>query len=202
MFRLVLASGNRGKYREIKEQLEPAGIELLFGGDFTAPLEVEETGQSYEENAVLKARAWAEATGLPALADDSGLEVTALEGAPGIHSARVVEGSDHDRLLWLLSAMKDKKERSARFACSMAIVLPNKKYTVAVTEYCPGHIAEKPQGDSGFGYDPVFIPEGYDRSFAELGSEIKNKISHRAKALRAIAETLSFVVKSYAVRSM
>ena len=99
---MILASTNRGKYREMKAQLEPLGIELLFGGDFERPLEVDETGESYAENALLKARAWAEATGLPALADDSGLEAEALGGIPGIHSARVIEGSDRDRMYWLL----------------------------------------------------------------------------------------------------
>ena len=95
---MILASTNRGKYREMKAQLEPLGIELLFGGDFEKPLEVDETGEGYAENALLKARAWAEATGLPALADDSGLEAEALGGIPGIHSARIIAGSDRDRM--------------------------------------------------------------------------------------------------------
>ncbi|WP_455596868.1 RdgB/HAM1 family non-canonical purine NTP pyrophosphatase [Cloacibacillus porcorum] len=199
---MILASTNRGKYREMKAQLEPLGIELLFGGDFERPLEVDETGESYAENALLKARAWAEATGLPALADDSGLEAEALGGIPGIHSARVIEGSDRDRMYWLLGEMKDKEDRRGRFACAIAVVFPDKKEPLTVTKYCPGHITREPAGESGFGYDPIFVPDGFDRTFAELGDEIKNKISHRAMAVKGIAEKLIPVVQSYAVRGM
>ena len=198
----ILASTNRGKYREMKAQLEPLGIELLFGGDFERPLEVDETGESYAENALLKARAWAEATGLPALADDSGLEAEALGGIPGIHSARIIEGSDRDRMYWLLGEMKDKEDRRGRFACAIAVVFPDKKEPLTVTKYCPGHITREPAGESGFGYDPIFVPDGFDRTFAELGDEIKNKISHRAMAVKGIAEKLIPVVQSYAVRGM
>lgn len=199
---MILASTNRGKYREMKAQLEPLGIELLFGGDFERPLEVDETGESYAENALLKARAWAEATGLPALADDSGLEAEALGGIPGIHSARIIAGSDRDRMYWLLGEMKDKEDRRGRFACAIAVVFPDKKELLTVTKYCPGHITREPAGESGFGYDPIFVPDGFDRTFAELGDEIKNKISHRAMAVKGIAEKLIPVVQSYAVRGM
>ncbi|MDD7649111.1 RdgB/HAM1 family non-canonical purine NTP pyrophosphatase [Cloacibacillus porcorum] len=199
---MILASTNRGKYREMKAQLEPLGIELLFGGDFERPLEVDETGESYAENALLKAMAWAEATGLPALADDSGLEAEALGGIPGIHSARIIEGSDRDRMYWLLGEMKDKEDRRGRFACAIAVVFPDKKEPLTVTKYCPGHITREPAGESGFGYDPIFVPDGFDRTFAELGDEIKNKISHRAMAVKGIAEKLIPVVQSYAVRGM
>lgn len=199
---MILASTNRGKYREMKAQLEPLGIELLFGGDFEKPLEVDETGESYAENALLKARAWAEATGLPALADDSGLEAEALGGIPGIHSARIIAGSDRDRMYWLLGEMKDKEDRRGRFACAIAVVFPDKKEPLTVTKYCPGHITREPAGESGFGYDPIFVPDGFDRTFAELGDEIKNKISHRAMAVKGIAEKLIPVVQSYAVRGM
>ncbi|MCD8392808.1 MAG: RdgB/HAM1 family non-canonical purine NTP pyrophosphatase [Cloacibacillus porcorum] len=199
---MILASTNRGKYREMKAQLEPLGIELLFGGDFERPLEVDETGESYAENALLKARAWAEATGLPALADDSGLEAEALGGIPGIHSARIIEGSDRDRMYWLLGEMIDKEDRRGRFACAIAVVFPDKKEPLTVTKYCPGHITREPAGESGFGYDPIFVPDGFDRTFAELGDEIKNKISHRAMAVKGIAEKLIPVVQSYAVRGM
>lgn len=199
---MILASTNRGKYREMKAQLEPLNIELLFGGDFERPLEVDETGESYAENALLKARAWAEAIGLPALADDSGLEAEALGGIPGIHSARIIEGSDRDRMYWLLGEMKDKEDRRGRFACAIAVVFPDKKEPLTVTKYCPGHITREPAGESGFGYDPIFVPDGFDRTFAELGDEIKNKISHRAMAVKGIAEKLIPVVQSYAVRGM
>ena len=199
---MILASTNRGKYREMKAQLEPLNIELLFGGDFERPLEVDETGESYAENALLKAMAWAEATGLPALADDSGLEAEALGGIPGIHSARIIAGSDRDRMYWLLGEMKDKEDRRGRFACAIAVVFPDKKEPLTVTKYCPGHITREPAGESGFGYDPIFVPDGFDRTFAELGDEIKNKISHRAMAVKGIAEKLIPVVQSYAVRGM
>lgn len=199
---MILASTNRGKYREMKAQLEPLGVELLFGGDFERPLEVDETGESYAENALLKARAWAEATGLPALADDSGLEAEALGGIPGIHSARIIDGSDRDRMYWLLGEMKDKEDRRGRFACAIAVVFPDKKEPLTVTKYCPGRITREPAGESGFGYDPIFVPEGFDRTFAELGDEIKNKISHRAIAVKGIAEKIIPVVQSYAVRGM
>ncbi|MCD7876497.1 MAG: RdgB/HAM1 family non-canonical purine NTP pyrophosphatase [Cloacibacillus porcorum] len=199
---MILASTNRGKYREMKAQLEPLGIELLFGGDFERPLEVDETGESYAENALLKARAWAEATGLPALADDSGLEAEALGGIPGIHSARIIEGSDRDRMYWLLGEMKDKEDRRGRFACAIAVVFPDKKEPLTVTKFCPGHITHEPAGESGFGYDPIFVPDGFYRTFAELGDEIKNKISHRAMAVKGIAEKLIPVVQSCAVRGM
>ncbi|WP_455599929.1 RdgB/HAM1 family non-canonical purine NTP pyrophosphatase [Cloacibacillus sp.] len=199
---MILASTNRGKYREMKAQLEPLGVELLFSGDFEKPLEVDETGESYAENALLKARAWAEATGLPALADDSGLEAEALGGIPGIHSARIIEGSDRDRMYWLLGEMKDKEDRRGRFACAVAVVFPDKKEPLTVTKYCPGRITREPAGESGFGYDPIFVPDGFDRTFAELGDEIKNKISHRAMAVKGIAEKLIPVVQSYAVRGM
>ena len=199
---MILASTNRGKYREMKAQLEPLNIELLFGGDFERPLEVDETGESYAENALLKARAWAEAIGLPALADDSGLEAEALGGIPGIHSARIIAGSDRDRMYWLLGEMKDKEDRRGRFACAIAVVFPDKKEPLTVTKYCPGHITREPAGESGFGYDPIFVPDGFDRTFAELGDEIKNKISHRAMAVKGIAEKLIPVLQSYAVRGM
>ena len=199
---MILASANRGKYREMKAQLEPLGIELLFGGDFEKPLDVYETGESYAENALLKARAWAAAAGLPALADDSGLEAAALGGAPGIRSARAVEGSDRDRMYWLLGEMKDKQDRRARFACAIAVVFPQKDEPLVVTKYCHGRLTREPAGESGFGYDPIFVPDGFDKTFAELGDEIKNKISHRAMAVKGIAEMLIPVVQLYAVRGM
>ena len=193
--RMILASTNRGKYREMKEQLLPCGTELLFGGDLPSPPHVEETGATYEENALLKARAWALSAKLPVIADDSGLEVDALGGAPGVHSARVVPGKDSARTEWLLEAIKGADDRSARFVCSIAVVFPDERSPLTVTEYCTGRIAESPAGESGFGYDPVFIPDGYDKTFSELGPDIKNAISHRAKAVKSIAEILKPVIE-------
>ena len=193
--RIVFASGNRGKFREMKAQLEPAGVELLFGGDMEGPHEIEETRETYADNALIKARAWAEATGLPALADDSGLEAEALGGLPGVHSARIVEGSDADRTRWLLGELADKEDMRGRFACAIAVVMPGGREPLVVTRYCPGTIIREPRGESGFGYDPVFIPDGFDKTFAELGDETKNKISHRALAVKGIAEMLRAVIE-------
>ena len=193
--RMILASTNRGKFQEMKEQLLPYGIDLIFGGDLPSPPYVEETGATYEENAFLKARAWASSAKVPALADDSGLEVDALGGAPGVHSARVVPGKDSARTEWLLEAIKGADDRSARFVCSIAVVFPDGRSPLAVTEYCAGRIAASPAGESGFGYDPVFIPDGYEKTFSELGVDIKNTISHRAKAVKSIAEMLRPVIE-------
>ena len=200
--KIVLASGNRNKYLEMKDKFAPIGVELLFGGDFPKPLEVEESGSTYEENALLKARAWSRATGLAALSDDSGLEAAALDGAPGVRSARIVPGSDSERTNWLLAQLVDKSDRSARFASCIAVVFPGEEKPLVCTRYCEGSIAEAPRGQFGFGYDPVFIPSGYDKTFAELGAEIKTKISHRALAIKGIAEMLIPVVQYATVRTV
>lgn len=200
--KIVLASGNRNKYVEMKEALAPAGVELVFGGDFRDPVKVDEDGSTYSENALLKARAWAGFTGLPAISDDSGLEVKALGGLPGIRSARIVSGGDEARTRWLLDSLGGGKDREARFVCCIAAVFPDDGREILTEKYCYGKIAEIASGTSGFGYDPVFIPEGYDRTFAELGREIKNKISHRAFAVKSIAEKLKPVIEYYTVRAI
>lgn len=196
MLKMVLASGNKNKYREMRAVLEQIGIELLYGGDFENPPEVDETGDTYEENALLKARAWMEFSGLPAIADDSGIEAAALCGAPGVRSARAVPGSDADRTAWLLSAMEDKTDRRARFVACLAVAFPSGK-TAVCQSACEGTLARAPMGSGGFGYDPIFIPDGYEKTFSELGDQIKQKISHRALALKGIAEILKPVVKSF-----
>ncbi len=193
--RIVFASGNRGKYGEMKAQLEPIGVELLFGGDMHGPHCIDENGTTYAENALIKARAWAEATGLPALADDSGIEAEALDGAPGVHSARAARGGDTERTNWLLGQLADKRDRRGRFACAIAVVLSPDKEPLSVTRYCSGQIIREPRGRSGFGYDPIFIPDGFDKTFAELGDDIKNKISHRALAVKSIAEILNNMIE-------
>ena len=153
--KLILATGNKGKLRELKEILEPLGYEILSQGELGLDLDVEETGETFEENAFLKADAVLQATGHAAVADDSGLCVEALGGAPGVHSARYGGGK----------AWTDKQ-----------------KY-----EY----LLEQMEGvAAGFGYDPVVAPEGYDASFGQLGQEVKNTLSHRARALAALAERL------------
>lgn len=186
--KIVLASGNANKYAEMKDALSPVGIELIFGKELQPKLNVEETGLTYAENSLLKARAWSEATGLAAMADDSGLEVMALGGLPGIRSARIVEGNDADRINWLLEQLKDKEDRSARFVACLTVVFTGNANPLVVTGYCDGRIIDTPRGSCGFGYDPVFVPNGYDKTFAELGANIKDKISHRAKALATMRQ--------------
>ena len=200
--KIVLASGNRNKYREMKESFEPLGVELLYGGDFDTVLDVDETGNSYEENAMLKASAWSKALAMPALADDSGLEVMALGGAPGINSARAVEGNDQDRTNWLLSKMENIKDRRASFVSCIAVVFPDMKEPLVYEGRCSGTLAPEPLGRGGFGYDPIFIPDGYDKTFSELGDHVKTKISHRALAIKGIAEMLINVLEYYAVHTM
>lgn len=195
MLKMILASGNKNKYREMSAALQQIGIDLIFGGDIENPPEVEETGETYEENALLKARAWMERTRLPAIADDSGIEVEALGGAPGVHSARAVPGSDADRTAWLLSEMRNKTDRRARFAACLAVVFPILEQPVVCQRYCEGRLAYAPSGGSGFGYDPIFIPDGYENTFSELGDSIKQKISHRALALKGIAEMLKSMIQ-------
>ena len=200
--KIVLASGNKNKYYEIKKAVEPIGIELIFGGDFEKPLQVEETGKNYKENALLKAKAWASSTGLSTMSDDSGLEVFALKGAPGINSARIVPGDDANRNSWLLNAMQEKTDRKARFVSCIAVFFPNFEKTVICEKYCYGTLATSVRGDAGFGYDPIFIPEGYDKTFAELGDNVKRKISHRALAIKGIAEMLIPVIQYVTERTL
>ncbi|MDL2298620.1 RdgB/HAM1 family non-canonical purine NTP pyrophosphatase [Synergistaceae bacterium OttesenSCG-928-D05] len=200
MLKMVLASGNKNKYREMRSVLQETGIDLLFGGDFNMPVEVEETGDTYEENSYIKAKAWMDFTGCAAIADDSGIEVDALGCVPGVHSARIVPGSDADRTNWLLAQMAGKEDRTARFVACLVAVFPEIDKPIVCQKNCEGKLAFTPAGSSGFGYDPIFIPNGYDKTFSELGDEIKQKISHRALALKGIAEMLLPVVQSIAVR--
>ncbi|MGI6442546.1 MAG: RdgB/HAM1 family non-canonical purine NTP pyrophosphatase [Synergistaceae bacterium] len=193
--KIVLASGNKNKFYEIKEVLEKIQAELLFGGDFPNYSEVQETEDSYYGNALLKARSWARVTGLPAMADDSGIEVSALDGAPGIHSARIVPGSDEDRVEWLLNSLKDKEDRSAKFVCCIVVFFPETERIIVSEKSCTGLITSFSKGSAGFGYDPIFMPTGYDKTFAELGDEVKRKISHRALAIKDIAERLIPVIQ-------
>ncbi len=196
MARLVLATRNPGKVAEMREILRdrgPGAVEVLSCADFPYLGDVVEDGETFEENAREKALAVADATGEVALADDSGLEVDALGGAPGVRSARfsgeaLPRGASRDRanyekLLSLLADVPDSM-RTARFRCAVAVAAPGGRVRTAKGT-CEGRIAFAPRGSGGFGYDPVFVPDGCDRTFAELGPEVKNTISHRARALRA-----------------
>lgn len=187
--RLVIATRNRHKLDEIKAILDQPTLHLLSSFDFPDVPDVEETGASFEENAALKARALARATGLWALGDDSGLEVDALGGAPGVYSARyaglpAVDYAANNRKL--LAALAGQTDRRARFRTVLALAAPDGRlFTVEGT--CPGVIADAPRGDGGFGYDPLFIPDGASVAFAEMPAAEKNRISHRGRALAAAA---------------
>jgi XTP/dITP diphosphohydrolase len=189
--KLLVATNNPGKIREYEALLAelPQGVEITFPAREGLDLEVEESGQTFEENACLKAEAYAAAAGLPALADDSGLEVDALGGAPGVYSARYggPGASDEDRYRKLLAALDGVSagHRSARFRCVVALALPGEPVRTAEGRL-EGQIGFAPRGEHGFGYDPVFIVAGYDRqTLAELEPDLKNRISHRARALEA-----------------
>ncbi|MDE0187305.1 MAG: RdgB/HAM1 family non-canonical purine NTP pyrophosphatase [Candidatus Poribacteria bacterium] len=233
--KLVLATHNRGKVRELQAMFidmnspgDAAGTVSIFDSDVNrtkrppqlaqggctgpnnqnvidvlslddvpdAP-EVVEDGETYHENAVKKATALAEHTGYFALADDSGLEADALRGAPGIHSARYAgeHASDSARINKLLDALKDvpDSQRTARFKCAIAIAAPTGQ-TQVVVGVCEGKLIHSPRGQQGFGYDPIFVPAGFDKTFAELGVDVKNRISHRAKALEKLKKRLQMCI--------
>jgi len=194
---LLIGTANPGKLHEISILLGAIPWELRSLRDFENVIEPEENGTSYIENAVTKAQHYAVATGLITLADDSGLEVNALDRAPGLFSARYAgeHASDEDRRSRLLSELtgSSKRDRIARFVCAVAIASPDRKVLHSTEGICNGSIALVPRGHSGFGYDPLFIPEGYEQTFAELAEAVKNQISHRA---RALMKTRDFLVRN------
>jgi len=196
---LVMATRNPGKVREIKALLRGLGLKLLGLADFPDLPEIPEAGGSFAENAAAKAREVARLTGLPALADDSGLEVAALGGRPGVFSARYAQDrttprppGDRDNWGKLLQELQGVpwEERDARFVCEMALALPDGRLFRARGE-CAGYIALSPRGEQGFGYDPVFWVPQQQRTMAELPPRVKNRISHRARALEALRELLA-----------
>ncbi len=191
--KLIIATGNQGKYREFTEIIREAAGEDLADEIIFAPeisrMIVEETGKTYAENAMLKARAWAGKSGLPCLADDSGLEVDALDGAPGLYSARIIQGKDSDKSSWLLGQLEGVDDRRARFAAALCLCVPE-EYTLIAEGYCYGSISREARGSNGFGYDPVFLPDGYNLTFAEIAPRTKNNISHRTNAFRKISALL------------
>ena len=192
---LVLASGNRGKLREINQLLAGSDINARPQTEFAVP-DIEETGLSFVENAILKARNAASHTGMGAIADDSGLEVDALDGAPGIYSARFagVGASDQDNLEKLLQALRDvpDAQRTARFQCIMVYMAHAKDPTPIICQGTwEGRILHAPKGGNGFGYDPVFYVPEHHCSAAELTAEVKNAISHRGQALAKLIAALT-----------
>lgn len=195
---LVMASRNQGKLREMRQILADLDLELLGLDDFPGLPEIPEVGASFAENAATKAREVARLTQLPALADDSGLEVAALAGRPGIYSARYAKDrtaprapTDEDNWRKLLEELRDvpREQRQARFVCEIALALPDGRLATARGE-CAGQIATAPQGSQGFGYDPVFYVPEYGATMAQLGPAVKNRLSHRARALAALKEIL------------
>jgi len=201
---LVIASKNLGKIKEFERLLlkHASDITVLGLADFPNLPDVAETGLTFEENSLLKAHAIANFTGIPAIADDSGLCVDALDGAPGIFSARYAgeHGNDvanYTKLVDVLSEMKlvDPRERTAHFTCAVVFVFPENhaRHSTVIVEqgYLHGSIAAAPRGDAGFGYDPVFTPDGFELTLGEFGPGEKDRISHRGHALRAIAPRIA-----------
>jgi XTP/dITP diphosphohydrolase len=189
---IVIASHNEGKVRELAELFAPLGIACVSAASLGLP-EPEETGATFAANARLKAEAAAKGSGMPALADDSGLEVAALNGAPGIHSARW-GGANKDFRLAMERVNRELKasgvaDRSARFVCALALAAPD--HTAQVFEgNVFGTLTWPPRGTRGFGYDPIFVPDGYDETFGEMDPALKNELSHRMRAFEQLmAET-------------
>ncbi len=192
---IVLASGNAGKLREIAQLLEGLNLEILPQSEFNVP-EIEETGHTFVDNAILKARNAAHYTGLPAIADDSGIAVDVLRGRPGIYSARFagIGASDEENLEKLIRMVEPfpDEERTARFICSMVYIRHEEDHVPVIAEgVWEGQLLIDPKGQNGFGYDPIFYVSSQQCTSAELPPEIKNKLSHRGQALRKLLEQLS-----------
>ncbi|MCG7538800.1 XTP/dITP diphosphatase [Pseudoalteromonas sp. OF7H-1] len=186
--KVVLATGNQGKVKELSAMLNQYDIEVLPQSDFKVP-EVAETGTTFVENAIIKARHAAKISGLPAIADDSGLEVDALNGAPGVYSARYAgeNADDQKNIYHLLAALGEQTERSARFWCVLVYMRHADDPTPIICQASwEGEITTTQQGREGFGYDPIFKVQGLDCTSAELTKEEKNAISHRGQALKQL----------------
>lgn len=189
--KIVFATNNSHKLEEIRQILGKS-IEVLSLADINCHEDIPETAPTIEGNAMMKARYVYDKYGTPCFADDTGLEVEALDGAPGVYSARYAGGEGHDseaNMRKLLHELEGKENRRAQFRTVIALIEQKDGKPVAHTfeGKIEGHISDEKRGTSGFGYDPIFVPEGYEQSFAELGNEIKNKISHRARAVARLA---------------
>ena len=194
--KFVLATHNPGKLKEMSDILARFGVEVVSPGDLGITVDVEETGTTFAENAMLKAKAICAAAKLPAIADDSGLCVDALNGGPGVYSARYGgEGlDDKGRYTLLLNNMRGQTTRAAHFTCSIACAFPNGD-TLTAEGRCDGSIAYAPLGEGGFGYDPVFLLPGTGKTFGQLSQEEKSAVSHRGKALKEFAGKLETHLK-------
>lgn len=193
---IVLATSNKNKVKEFREMLKDFNVELKSLSDFGPIPEVIEDGETFEENAYKKAHQTARVLGLPAIADDSGLVVEALAGAPGVYSARYAgeNATNQENCEKLLTEIKEHKNRNAKFVCSLSIAVPSGP-ALSYEAECKGTILDEKRGESGFGYDPLFFFEEYGKTFAELSMEEKNKVSHRGKALEEFKSELPKVVK-------
>ncbi|RDB53121.1 XTP/dITP diphosphatase [Bacillus subtilis] len=189
----IIATHNPGKVKEFKEILEPRGYDVKSLAEIGFTEEIEETGHTFEENAILKAEAVAKAVNKMVIADDSGLSIDNLGGRPGVYSARYAgeQKDDQANIEKVLSELKgiEKEQRTARFHCALAVSIPGEE-TKTVEGHVEGYIAEEPRGEYGFGYDPIFIVKDKDKTMAELTSDEKNKISHRADALKKLSKLL------------
>jgi len=186
MNKILIATNNKGKIKELQELLKDTGIELTTPAQINLELDIVEDGNTYAENASKKAVAFAQASGLVSLADDSGLEVDALDGAPGLYSARYSpkpNATDRDRRLYLLQNLQDKPRLwTARFHATIAVAIPNGE-TRLTEGFCEGEIIPEERGTGGFGYDPIFLLPELGKTMAELSMEEKNRLSHRARAV-------------------
>ncbi len=185
--KLVFATNNINKLKEVNEIAKNSGVEFILPPDGFNP---EENGQTFEENSYIKAYEAAKLSGQTALADDSGLCVDSLNGAPGLYSARYAP-TQQQRIERLLKELSGKDNRNAKFVCCMTLVTPDGETLFQTTGICNGHITDKPDGVNGFGYDPVFIPDNYNITIARMDDSTKNSISHRGNALRQVLEFLS-----------
>ncbi len=189
----IIATHNPGKVKEFKEILEPRGYDVKSLAEIGFTEEIEETGHTFEENSILKAEAVAKAVNKMVIADDSGLSIDNLGGRPGVYSARYAgeQKDDQANIEKVLSELKgiEKEQRTARFRCALAVSIPGEE-TKTVEGHVEGYIAEEPRGEYGFGYDPIFIVKDKDKTMAELTSDEKNKISHRADALKKLSKLL------------
>jgi len=185
MKQILVATHNKGKLAEFASLLEPLGVAVISAEALALP-EPEETATSFAGNARLKAVAAAKAANMPALADDSGISVAALENGPGIFSARYAAGDYPAAFARIIAAAAEKDQWRARFTCALCLAQPDGS-TATYIGQADGVIAKTPSGEKGFGYDPIFIPLGYDGTYAELGAEVKDKISHRARAFEQLA---------------
>ncbi|MBO6281633.1 MAG: RdgB/HAM1 family non-canonical purine NTP pyrophosphatase [Alphaproteobacteria bacterium] len=190
---LIFASHNAGKIAEITDMLAPLGIKVKSAADMDLP-DVEETGTTFAENSLLKSQTIAKATGLPCIADDSGLCVDALNGAPGVYSARYAPNRDFDKGMDILLSEMEKSgnsSRKAHFSCVVSLAYPDGEYHLFEGRVDGQISREKMRGEGGFGYDPLFIPDGYACSFAQMSHEDKNRISHRGRAMQKFKEFIS-----------